>query len=173
MVKNDLVYDHNHKYPHETEVYDFLQKSCPQEEFTYRWINIENSKNRLKNGIVPSFSDKFSNRCWVEKVVNEISLRNTRFFFFSTFSLNNLYLPSINHLNSQDIDRLTWRMVELDYVRLIEGSGGTVVNRLDVPVKSSRFSKMESHPSKESHLSFAESLFREVTTNPKWGFLRF
>ena len=82
-------------------------------------------------------------------------------------------MPSINHLNSQDIDRLTWRMVELDYVRLIEGSGGTVVNRLDVPVKSSRFSKMESHPSKESHLSFAESLFREVTTNPKWGFLRF
>lgn len=62
------------------------------------------------------------------------------------------------------------RKLEIDYVRLIEDNGGAVVYRLDIPVKRWNVSKLEGHASKEFHSLLAETLYREITSNPRWGF---
>lgn len=167
MVDNDLIYDHLNKYPNEEAVYDFLKESCPREEFIYHWKD-EDLESQLKNGLAPSHSNQFANRCWVETVVKKImSFQNTRFFFFSNFSLTDLNLQSTNSLNFSGKLR---RELEIDYVRLIEDNGGTVVHRLDVPVKKWGASKLEGHASRELHSLFAETLYQEIAANPRWGF---
>lgn len=167
MVDNDLIYDHINKYPNEVAVYDFLKESCPREEFIYHWED-EDLESQLKNGLVPSHSDQFANRCWVETVVKKtMSFQNTRLFFFSNFSLNDLGLQSIN-LSS--LSGKLRRELEINYVRLIEDNGGTVVYRLDIPVKKWGASKLEGHASREFHSLLAETLYQEITANPRWGF---
>lgn len=166
MVDNDLVYDHVNKYPSEKEVYGSLKKSCPKEEFVYHWSD-EEFDNQLKRVIAPSHDDKFSNRCWVESVVRALTLQNVNFFFFSTFSYDDLNLAPLEFLKPDDRLR---RKLELDYVNMVEKNGGAVINRLNVPVKKWGVSKKEGHPSKELHALFAETLYQEIVSNPHWGF---
>lgn len=166
MDINDLIYGHSDKYPNEDKVYEFLRKSCPGPEFIYEWED-ENFEGRLINGYVPSYSDKFSNRCWVEVSVKNIVRQSVRFFFFSTFSLEDLDQTAKYGLDSA---RKSERDIELDYIGLVENNGGVVVNRLDIPVKKEFVSEKENHPSKEVHRLYAETLFQEIITNPQWGF---
>lgn len=163
---NDLIYDHDDKYPNESEVYEFLRKSCPGPEFIYEWED-KDFEARLINGYVPSYSDKFANRCWVEMVLKNIVRQTGHFFFFSPSSLLDLYQPARYGL---DAAKKQVRKIELDYIGLVENNGGIVVNRLDIPVNKRFVSDKEFHPSKDVHRVYAESLFREITTNPRWGF---
>ena len=167
LVNNDLIYDHNNKYPKEMDVHNFLHNSCHKKEFIYKWNFLDNWEKQLENGVAPSYSDLYSNRCWAETVVREVKKRTPRFFFFSALSSRELDPSFMNGLNNTG---LLSRQVENDFIDLVNKNGGFVVNRLDIPTKKVSVSEMEGHPSKELHFVFAESLFQEIVNNPRWGF---
>lgn len=167
IVDNDLIYDRPDKYSDEGKIYEFLQKSCPKQEFIYKWED-ENWLDVLKNGYIASFSDEFSNRCWVETAVKEITRQDDRVFFFGRLSAYELNL-SVEHDVSVE-DKLS-RDIENMYINLIINNGGTVINRIDMPIKNGSVSNKEGHPSKEVHRVYAESLYQEITANPRWGFI--
>lgn len=167
MIDNDLIYDHDNKYPNEGKIYDFLQLSCPKPEFEHDyWIDEEWEKT-LKNVYAPSYSNEFANHCWVEIAVKNMVRENERVLFFSTFSSEDLNQTARYGLS---VTKKLSRDLELVYIRLIENNGGVIVNRLDKPINKWSVSDKERHPSKEFHQLSAESLFQEITVNPQWRF---
>lgn len=167
MIDNDLIYDHDDKYPNEDKIYSFFRQSCSKPEFEHDYWIDEEWIETLKNVYAPSYSNEFANRCWVKVAVQNMVLENKRILFFSIFSSEDLDQSARYGLS--DAEKLS-RDLELVYIGLIESSGGTVVNRLEKTIGKWFVSNKERHPSKEFHQLSAESLFQEITTNSMWRF---
>jgi hypothetical protein len=164
IVENDLLIDSPDKYPGERQLYDQLQVLCPGPEISYletgSFSTFEESLDKL---YVPSFADGTANQCFLKEILQRV--QNKPLFFFAFMSLTDTYKPPVG----STLDK-SWQVIQ-KYVRLIEEAGIPVVspeNLLYFEYKTA--SKQEKHPSASTHSQFAESLVKEITSNPQWKF---
>lgn len=160
VLDNDLVYDHADKYPNEQEVYRSLIESCPgtvelNPPFTGIW------EQDLEYALLPSYSKNFSNRCFAETVFKKMLETGDKILFYA---IDNIYQwEELSHA-----DKMT-NEVNLELQNLVKNAGGTIVVYNDQDYQE--ISAKEDHPSPTAHRGFAEFLYQEITTNPRWGFM--
>ena len=164
LLHNDLIYDHFDKYTNEAETYDFLSSSCPGEEFIpiSNWWSALGDK-ATSEAIVPSFSPMFANRCYLQTAVKAMTGTGSRVLFFPLDKIREGKLGFFDEMNN-------W--VIASYKNIVTSAGGIVIDGIEeLPSFEYRdVSKKEGHPSPNTHRQYAEALYQEITTNPRWGF---
>jgi len=167
ILDNDLLFDFHDRYPNEHQIYEELKKICPQEEFIYAYPDGFNTtwKDMVVEAYYPSFSDQYANICFLEKIVEKIIRDDVMFYTYSK-------IPDVSLIADDSQEHSVKNLyVKNKFVSVIEKSGGRVIDPSNIDNFEQGFvSKKETHPSKKNHQQYAESLFKEITENPQYGF---
>jgi hypothetical protein len=166
IVANDLLIGNHKKYPDKETIYKDLKAVCTKEEFVSKNPDPDISWEQLVvDAYYPSSLDQYANPCFLEEIVKAMASDNVMFYML-------VEVPSISDIteNSSEYDK-KWVYFLNKVVSVIKKNRGGVVycSNLRDFVREN-VSEKESHPSKKTHLLYAESLFKEITENPKWGF---
>lgn len=168
IVDNDLIIDDPGRYPGEMELYHQLQTMCPGTEFKFDWDQDPHlsTENMITRALFPSISDKYTNLCYFGSILNHLPPQNTLFFSLmpTPDTTANLDLTDLQYLAGQHAEmvRYTLRQLARDYhFSTLSFSNYESYNWV---------SKRDGHPSSETHHYYAELLYQEITSNPKWGF---
>lgn len=161
FVENDLLINSKPKYPNQKALNARLSQSCLKPEFIYQWPNKDISLAKMvSEAHFPSIDESYANICYFKEVVKEIA--KDKVVFYNLFGFHDPDTFSYPHnLNAVVINNM---------VEIITTNGGFVVERSDIPFVYTGVSKMEGHPSKKTHMLYADSLFKEIITNPKYDF---
>jgi hypothetical protein len=158
MVGNDLaisIYDRT-RYPGKDIIFDSLAFDCRSRSL-YDYQPDGNDTTEADKG---SFSEKYANVCFLRRIINDINAKSKDVIFYSGCSCKILE-------EGQEIEYPTD-----GFCTNIAKQGGTLLTYDNVTgdVYLPSVSKKEAHPSKEAHQIHAESMFKEITTNPRWKF---
>ena len=160
LIENDLIFNKDSdRYFNYQSIFQQLKKECLQEEFVYDWSNYKQvSPNYVQKNIFhPSFSDQYSNLCILEQIADKLSKQKNILYFAFHW---------VDFKNFRDYANDSRRK----YLSAFKERGGRIIT----PDKKFRFEKIsekENHPSKNTHKTYADILYREITANPKWKFM--
>lgn len=162
LVDNDLLFAGGNKYPGEKDIYDQFTQECGGKEYAYDWQLGDNTDwlTAYSKANRNSFSDDYSNICFLKKIMGKINNKNVIYFGYNlpgTFEID----PSYTELGQNFI------FVMKRYLQPILENGGTV---LGVKGNWQPISEKEAHPSMAANQQYADILFKEIKTNPKWKF---
>lgn len=163
VFHNDLIYDHADRYPNEKETYKYLNSSCPGEEFIPKkdWGELKWDQ-MLPEVFVPSYSPSFSNHCYFKTAIKDMIKTTDKLIFFS-----------LDILPEEKPDILVNKMYKWtveNYKNSVVNAGGSIFSIDDSNHEYQKVSDKENHPSARIHRFYAQVLFQEITTNPRWGF---
>jgi hypothetical protein len=167
MNHDDLVIEttDHHEYPNENQIHQELKKTCSQNELISTFDPFMTWEENILIRLYPSFSNQYANVCFLEEIAKKLSKDNILFYGFNPISYSTIDLTKETEAN-QKIAYLTSK-----YASIIEKSGGYVISSYnDSNFIYEKVSKKEVHPSRKTHQFYAESLFKEIIQNPKWGF---
>lgn len=153
MVNNDLVFDGIVRYPGETALFEQLHEKCPQEIYSNPDVPLDTNRSE----------PDASNIC----ILREIALRvasDQRLFFYPY-----TVFPSVS-VNPIAVDEQEEWIMDT-YTSTILAAGGRVVLPSNIPgFIYEPVSARELHPSAKTHALWAQSLYKEITENPAFGF---
>lgn len=166
MVVNDFILDQTDKYPDEQLFYLQLRGECPQEERKVQWTGPQMTpEDGMTLNLYPSISEEYANICYYEKILDRLEGKPILFYSFDPLSADPPPESEKYHWEG-------WQVMHA-YVSRAQQHGLAVAspNNIENFVFKPR-ATIEGHPSVETHELFAESMFREITTNPRWGFVQ-
>jgi hypothetical protein len=168
LVDNDLVFNTINRYPKNEEIYLEILDECKKEPKKFQYKDVESNEDWIEKLYFPSFSNEYSNICFLEKLISRFNKKNTIFFSFG-------HIPTQMELDYgyTNNSSLKYAKIFLEYNRIIVDNNNRYI--LD-PYKNGyveyvEVSESERHPSKETHAGYAQVLFDEITTNQRWGFI--
>ncbi len=165
IVDNDLLFDKSStQYPLSKELYSEILNYCQKELKTFPYESLFTWEEQIENIYFPSISEEYANIDYFKKIVSLIDNSDTFYFSFG-------YVPQeedFKNINISDMPKL-WQ-VYAKYNEIISHNGGLLLNPYLENREYLPISEKEKHPSKEMHQQYAETLFREITTNKKWKF---
>jgi hypothetical protein len=166
LIDNDLLFNKNGKYPHETDLYNQFKSVCPQPLFDKPMLDITLTwQKQTTDYYYPSFSKEYANRCILEEIAKTISPEKLMVFAYYIPPTPDS-LPKNETEENKDSSELMTAYINAFAKRDIPiVSVNNMKNFTWKPV-----SAQEGHPSAETHAFFALSLFSEITKNPKWNF---
>lgn len=167
IVDNDLIFDASNRYPGEEELFGKLSNTCSGELFSNLRIQLDMDRSRdteISQLYVPSFSQNFANICLLREIA--VATASDKRLFFYTYNV--FPTASVNPKTPEEQE--AWIMET--YAKTIQASGGRVVLPSNIPgFIYTPISLHERHPSRATHALWAESLYKEITENPVYGFL--
>lgn len=165
MVINDFILDQTDKYPGEQQFYDTLRQECPQEERKVQWTGPQMTiEEGMDMNLYPSIDPQFANICYYQKILER--LEGKPVFFYSFDPLSDELFAEVS-----DFEKKGWQVMHT-YQEMAEQHGFSVAspnnieNFVYTPVAT-----IEGHPSKDTHRLYAESMAKEIMTNPQWKFM--
>lgn len=166
MVVNDFILDQTDKYPDELVFYNQLREECPQEERKVQWTGPQMTPEEgMMLNLYPSISEDYANICYYERILERMEGKPVLFYSFDPLSPD----PPPE---SEEYAWKGWQIMHTYASRAqLHGFGFTSPNNIENFVFTPR-ATIEGHPSVKTHELFAESLFKEITTNPRWGFMQ-
>lgn len=166
IVDNDLIFDASNRYPGEEEVFGTLRNTCSGELFSNLRIQLDMDRSRdteISQLYFPSFSQKFANICFLREIATATA-SDKRLFFYPY----NIFSTAVVNPKTPE-EQEAWIMDT--YTKTIQASGGRVVLSSNIPgFIYTPISQNERHPSRQTHALWAESLYKEITENPVYGF---
>lgn len=162
MLQNDLLYDHNDKYPNEQEAYKFLRTSCPGEEFTPDQATVS-WEQKIVDEIVPSYSRQFTNRCYAETAIRDMIEKSDQILFYFLDHVSDGKLSFVDKAQNEVLYNLK---------NIVNNASGVFIDTENIINWDYReVSNRESHPSARTHRDYAETLYKEITANSRWRFV--
>lgn len=159
LVNNDLIinpYDHYHT---NTEIINKLKMNCNSSSPIVSDLIFDPNKvvsNELAdygNRILDSLEQDTQNFCYFKQISNLFPKEKTLFITFDSILSDNFAETKFSNLMTQHFSPIVVPKVK--------------------KIKPFLFvSKKDPHPSKFAHKIYAETLFTEITTNPKWEFIK-
>jgi hypothetical protein len=163
MVNNDFIMDIPNKYPGQELVYEQLRESCPLQEKTVNWEsgNIEGDEAMVKI-FGPSVDEQYANLCYLKTIAKNLKKEPVLFYSFTP-----LYEETIEA--SESAGYYSWKIMDV-YKKSLEEQDIKVVSPLNIEdFMFKPVSQMEDHPSVKTHQLYAESIFKEISTNERWN----
>jgi lysophospholipase L1-like esterase len=164
LVDNDLIVDSSEKYPGEKALYDQLVEVCPGQEHRLQDFNpVPEYEVLVEKLYLPAFEEGTANKCFLDEVLKKV--QGKPLFFFSFVPIADDYHPAPG-----SVDDKNWQVIK-KYVQTVQAAGFPVVSATNLAhFTYTNVSEKEFHPSAATHSQFAESLLKEITSNPQWKF---
>lgn len=167
IVRNDFYFDQVDRYPNEKQIFDRVREHCPGSIHLFQYQNYKTEDEVLLQAEYPSILESNANLCLMSKMIDEVAQKFPNLFYLSISEIKNE-----DQLSASDSE--AWKK-EMEIMRvyraLIEKNNALLINPANIPnFKYERVSPGEGHSSAKTNELYAEALFHELTTNPKWGF---
>ena len=162
LVDNDLVFLNFDKYPLEHQLLNEITPLCPGKIFM--WFPMPNPpwEELVVKQYKPSVSPDYQNVCLLKNMTEKMLKLSSRILFYSFYENTD---PAGQSVDYEKMDAETLKT----YTSTIQQAGGYVVYQ---PNNSpyEQVSQKEGHPSAGMNQRYAEQLYAEILSNPKWGF---
>jgi hypothetical protein len=157
IVENDLLFNREGKY--DIELYQKIISECTglKDLITYNYY--EGTPGYNYTELVYNSFNNSQNLCVFEKTAS-LYPKNSIFF-----DPNWLYSEQLN-IYAEGLKKEGLKVLFTEKARAYS----EYYKYWEYPNKYFRVSEAESHPSKIAHEMYADLLFEEITSNPKWGF---
>lgn len=169
IVDNDLIFNDIDRYPQNKEAYSEILSLCEKEPVFFEYSNIASREKWVEKIYYPSFSEEHSNLCFLEKIISRLNKSNTLFFSFS-------YNPDQQDIEEAKPDSVILKSLlifsKYNKIIAIDNDGFILDPTKKKLLKYTEISKIEQHPSKETHKNYAEIIFDEIYNNPRWKFIK-
>lgn len=163
IVDNDFVFNPFDKYPGQSELRLALQNNCPGKTYVMKDFPPDISwEDIVVKEYGPSISPDYQNVCMLKKIAEDISQTSSQVLYYSFYK---------NETSSDDkslLDKTDAEVMHV-YTSTIRQAGGYVIYQPDSFIYE-QVSEKDGHPSAKTNIWFAEQLYNEIISNPKWKF---
>jgi len=175
FANNDFSIDWINRYPGEEELFGKLKSKCPGEVFMFDWNQYSNWswKKLFLTAFFPAATDNYSNSCIFLDALREMDNQKIIFFPTNTIPKNEISLPENFSNSDQELFiKHEWLMQKLK--NLIKTQDGFILDYdyNNIPNDLISVSDSEGHFSKFTNKMIAEILYKEITNNERWGFIK-
>jgi len=160
IVNNDLLLN-DPRYPGEIELIRKLDKTCPQPIFQDK---TETDRTHTFHYYAQlSFSPAFRNRCYLEKIAQDMS-QDEKVIFFSFDSVDETpWCGSLDPTMSQNTAP-EYQEATQEYISILNQTNNSVYSfKSETKIDNNSVSKAELHPSHQKHDLYAQYLSQIIT----------
>lgn len=165
IVENDTNFDFIDKYPGGQEIFDRISPLCPGKLYVFDYKNVVTIDDVTTLVDYPSWSPDYRNICLVRSIVTEMNQRDRIFYVALSYPFDSQELKSYGSSEAS----INAAEVMEKYVSFIQETHGNVVfPKRELIYK--QVSQKEGHSSGETNKEYADIIYNELVSNPKWKF---